>query len=237
MRLQNACGVALGVGLALFASASSAAVLFRAGDYSGNYSPGGEWPENGGRYIRYYKDFSVPAGQKWSVEAVGGMSAFQDGIITGLTARWEIRQNIAVGNSGSLVASGNGSIVSPVLVTTTIGNGPIYDYQVLLPDTLELVPGTYWLTVQPYFVSASGVQGTFQAFTAGTNAVGVPAIDGVSYVTNFSPGIPSLDGSFALNNTPIRIEPAVTVYGQIPEPGALGVLGIAAVAAIRRRRR
>lgn len=233
MRFIRACRVAAVVGFGLFVNAASAVVLFRAGDYSGNYAAGGEWPENGGRYTRFYKDFTVPAGPGWSVDAVGGMSAFQDGIINNQTARWEIRQGIGVNVSGTLIATGTGAITSPTLVTTTLGNGPIYDYRIALTTPLNLSPGTYWLTVQPFFVSPSGTQGNFQAFTAGVNGTGGPAIDGVSYVSSFAPNIPGLNGAFATLNVSIPIEPAVTVYG-VPEPAALGVLGIAVVAMRRR---
>lgn len=218
--------VVFGVVVCTFAVAADAAVLYRAGDYNGSYAPGGEWPENGNRFNRYFKDFNVPAGPNWLVQSVGNMSAFQDGVIAGQTARWEIRQGLTASSLGTLVATGNGAIVSPTLITTTIGNGPIYDYQVALTTPLTLPAGTYWLTVQPYFVSPSGTQGNFQAFTLGANSVGGPAIDGVSYIN-------SDIGYGQLNNSPA--EPAVTVYGVVPEPASLAVLGLAGLALQRRR--
>ena len=236
MRWNSLTRAALCVATCLTATLAQAGVLYRAGDYSGNYSAGGEMPD-GSIYTRWYKDFTVGGSEPWTVTALGNLGAFQNDAITGRTAHWEIRQGIGPNNPGTLVASGNGDITGLDLITQT-GNGGLYDYEVVLDTALNLAPGSYWVAVSPYFSATAGPR-VFQALTWGVNGVGGPAVDGISYITDYHAFVPSLNGAFTrLSNS---AEAAITVYGTVPtavpEPGALALagLGLGWVVLLRRR--
>ncbi len=227
MILKNCVSIAglLLISVCFNTNANGDLIAFRAGDYQ-TFTVGYEWPA-AGNYFRWYKDFNVPSGSPWIVSKLGNMSVFENGSTAGRTARYEIRSGMSSGNGGTLIAGGDAAIHSPVLIAV-VPNGTLFDYQITLPSLLTLNPGTYWLTVQPYFLGSSG---TFQALTQGVNAVGGPAFDGFVYQSE------SFNGQ-TQNFQPLQygFEAATTIY-TVPEPSSSTLVVLSCLICFYRNRK
>ena len=142
---------------------------------------------------------------------------------------WEIRQGMAIGNAGTLVASGAsaGSGVASGFNPPFFGSGVQFTLSGL---SLDLTPGTYWLSLARQGAYSS----TFT--TSGTNSVGSPGGSGTSLV-HFPNGnnfyVSGQSVSYGIIGTPLAV----------PEVGSLALVGgVAAGAcayarAVRRFRR
>jgi hypothetical protein len=212
----------------VFVSVSSvgvrAATLWYGGDPTLNDAlasmQNGAWAD-----IRTYDDFQVTA-SGWSVSSLSGLFAMN---FTATQAYWEIRSGLSVGNGGTLLHFGT----SPATQTDTgldinindLYN--IYDVSVDVPS-LNLAPGTYWITIAPIGAGSSSTQPygdeAYVTQTGGANGIGTPLGNGNSFLD--SP-------AFALN----FVDTADQVFGPehdfsysvvgVPEPATMSLLAFA----------
>jgi hypothetical protein len=109
----------------------------------------------------------VPSGESWNVTAV-----FSDNLentnVTGAT--WEIRQGVAEGTGGTLIASG--STTTPVVTPTGRSGFGFTEFMVEVNGlSVNLPAGTYWLNV----TVVGDLSGrSFDSTTQGANCVGSP---------------------------------------------------------------
>ena len=120
-----------------------------------------------GEFASVYDDFIVPSGPGWTV---GGV--FSDNLantnITGAT--WEIRQGVAEGTGGTLIASG--MTMTPVVTPTGRSGFGFTEYMVEVTGlNVSLAAGTYWLNVT---VIGDLTGRSFDSNTSGANCVGTP---------------------------------------------------------------
>jgi hypothetical protein len=147
------------------------------GWYNGDWRPAissqFNWYLSDQQFARVYDDFVVPDGG-WTVT---GVFAHTNMFPTEVTeACWEIREGVAEGDPGTLVASG----LSPATQTQvdSVGDGKnVYLLQVN-GLSVQLPPGRYWLSVAPvvpqsYSVTLPRLE-MYICMTLGANAVGDP---------------------------------------------------------------
>ncbi|MFZ0916610.1 MAG: hypothetical protein WAN04_06925, partial [Candidatus Udaeobacter sp.] len=120
-----------------------------------------------GEFASVYDDFIVPSGPGWNVTSV-----FSDNLsstnVTG--ASWEIRQGVAEGTGGTLIASG--MTMTPVVTPTGRSGFGFTEYMVEVTGlSVSLPPGTYWLNVT---VIGDLTGRSFDSNTSGANCVGMP---------------------------------------------------------------
>jgi hypothetical protein len=216
--------------------------------FNGNYdgrdavvNESGTGPGNLGYDGRIYDDFIVPVGQTWTIRGVFSNDALG---ATPATAAWEIRTGVSAGNSGTLVASGDGTDsltdtgqkVSDGLIT-------LHVYQNLVSGlSVTLGPGTYWLSVAPDLQGdASGAQ-SFITSTSGSGAIGQPpGNDGNSFFTSNFTGDNFTPANVFEGDPDHKWDYSLGVVGiVVPEPAtwrwAVAGLVTAAGAVYRRRR-
>jgi hypothetical protein len=153
------------------------------GWYNGDRQPAipswSNWYNSAQSYIRVYDDFVVPAGG-WTVV---GVFAHIDATSTGVTqASWEIRSGMSAGNGGTLLASG----LSPAtqIQTGVVGVGS-YTYLLEVDGlSVQLGPGTYWLSVMP----VTGSTQSYLCATLGVNAIGNPPGNDGQAFSSWGPG-------------------------------------------------
>lgn len=126
--------------------------------------------------VRVFDNFSV-TGAPWNVT---GMFATWTTLSQNnpqflpLSAHWEIRQGIATGNSGTLIAQGDAPL--NLQQVPSMSSSYFFRGEIAIPNLL-LAPGAYWMSLAPNF---RGIE-TYLIGTTGAN--GVNAIhDGDSYV-------------------------------------------------------
>ncbi len=151
-----------------------------------------------------YDDFIVPSGPAWNVTSV-----FSDNLLnTNVTgATWEIRQGVAEGTGGTLIASG--MTMTPVVTLTGRSGFGFNEFMVeVIGLNVSLPPGTYWLNVTPI----GDLTGrSFDSTTSGANCVGMPcgndlnaffnsAFFGANWQNTAEQGQPS-DFSMGVNGT------------------------------------
>ncbi len=151
-----------------------------------------------------YDDFIVPSGPAWNVTSV-----FSDNLLnTNVTgATWEIRQGVAEGTGGTLIASG--MTMTPVVTATGRSGFGFTEFMVeVIGLNVSLPPGTYWLNVTP----VGDLTGrSFDSTTSGANCVGMPcgndlnaffnsAFFGANWQNTAEQGQPS-DFSMGVNGT------------------------------------
>ena len=185
-----------------------------------------------------FDNFTVGAGG-WNVSGV-----FGNYLMTGTslplptTGYWEILQGIGAGVSGTLVASGSGSLVTSA-IGVPAGATPTWTYfqGSIAISSLFLPQGNYWMVLAPY----GGSNETFVMGTFGSGGVGA-IIDGTSFAqgtifptminvgTYMKPftGYSNYDWSYGVTGAPTTPEPATS---------GLLVMGMAALAGRRWWRR
>ncbi|MCC6151955.1 MAG: hypothetical protein IT461_17025, partial [Planctomycetes bacterium] len=117
-----------------------------------------------------YEDFTVPAGQTWTVTQL-----FSNNYMTaptGTQADWEIRTGVATGTGGTLVGSGTGLNVSMYPTGRSAFGYTEYTVITHLATAQVLTAGTYFVGVRP--VSTSFTGNVYVSTTSGTNGVGSP---------------------------------------------------------------
>jgi hypothetical protein len=182
---------------------------------------------DGSHYFdRTYASFTVPTGQSWDISGAFGNFGVQDGETIGAIsqARYEIRSGISAGNGGTSIASG---IVSAAATATgqsyIFGTAAGTSIQLSFPD-VTLNPGTYWVEISPL----SQTQNRLLVLTSnGNNAMN--SVAGQDY----------RDSNFFNLNYTSTMEPSIGLTGTtsaLPEPALMGIIGIAAMTMLRRRR-
>ncbi|MEI7987068.1 MAG: PEP-CTERM sorting domain-containing protein [Armatimonadota bacterium] len=146
---------------------------------------------------------------------------------------WEIRSGMSSGNGGTLLFSGTTAATNSFTGFSAFSiNEREYSSNV---SAFNLAAGNYWLSV----ALAGGDGQAYASATSGANGVGGPLNDGnsffnapVQFSANYAPTGTQLgsgvDGDFAFG-----LRGASTV----PEPASFAVLGLGAVALLRRRRK
>jgi PEP-CTERM motif len=177
---------------------------------------------------RTYDNFTV-TGSTWHVTGL-----YTNNLISGLnitSAVWEIRSGVSEGNGGTLVASGTD--LAPSVTPTGRSGFGMTEETVQASVSLDLAPGTYWLSVTPV---SGDVGRSFETNTFGANAVGIhtanqdfwnSAFFGVNF-TNANNG-----GVF-----PTFSSGVIGTVSTVPEPGSMAILGSALIGfgLVRRRR-
>jgi hypothetical protein len=158
-----------------------------------------------GQYARVYDDFNVPSGPGWNVTSVFSDNLPENTNVTGAT--WEIRQGVAEGNGGTLIASG--MTMTPVVTPTGRCDFSFCEYMVeVIGLNVSLVEGRYWLNVTPI----GDLTGrSFDTTTSGANCVGTPCGNNqnaffnsnffdANFTSTANEGVPS-DFSMGVNGT------------------------------------
>jgi hypothetical protein len=193
------------------------------GWYNGDWQSGipspANWYNSAQSYSRIYDDFVVPDGG-WTI---AGVFAHIDMASTGATqASWEIRSGMSAGNGGTLIASG----LSPATQTqTAVVGGGNYVYLLEVDGlSVELGPGTYWLSVAPITANSR----PYLCVTKGLNAVGHPPGNDGQAFSSAGPGSFSgalqetggagTSGDFSLGVIVSGQPPAAPISPPVPTP-------------------
>jgi hypothetical protein len=136
---------------------------------------------------------------------------------------WEIRSGITAGNGGTLLFSGTDS-------GTRTAVGDLFNYSASITP-INLAAGDYFLSV-----SVSNADGqTWVKTTSGLNGVGGPLNDGNSFWDSSTFG-QVFEPTSSFFGTSKDFSMGLT-GSAVPEPASFAVLGLGAVALIRRRRK
>ncbi len=216
------------IGLAVGAQASP--VIFYGGDMNGVNALASQISTAGGfTDSQVYDNFTLTSAM--TIDGVfGRFLDTSNSFAPQIT--WEIRSGISAGNGGTLLFSGTTAATNSLTGFTAFGiNEREYASNV---GPFNLGAGNYWLSV----ALAGGNGPAYASTTSGANGVGGPLNDGKSfynsltYSSNYQPTGTQLtqgvDADFAFG-----LRGASTV----PEPATFAVLGLGAVALLRRRRK
>jgi hypothetical protein len=177
-----------------------------------------------------YDDFTVPAGQQWSVTSLSGTIVYNNAthgpLNTPLSmqAYYEIRSGVSAGNGGTLLFSSTAPATSVPGALQPFGYQD-YNFSALPASPIALGPGTYWLTLVPV---DSGSNYAYIRETDGTNGVGATVADHSSYF--------SIAGGPSFN--PQAADLSIGISGTstaVPEPAWLS-LSVGLVGFVFRRR-
>lgn len=225
------------ISLACVAAAAHAGQLFYGGDFDGR---SGLRSQEGGNVSdsRVYDNFMLNQTSNIS-DVYGNFLDSSGGAST--SAFWEIRTGLSEGNGGTVVAGG----VFSAATTTATGRGGFglneYTYDVKVSGVTLNAGTMYWLTVAPDMTGLGGVN-LFLSTTGGANGVGGPLGDDNAFwdssfygQTWTNSGIATAFGD--ANHTQ-KWDFSLGVNGSpVPEPATFAVLGLGALALIKRRRK
>lgn len=204
------------VGLAAASQASP--VIFYGGDDNGVSDLAAQV---GGLDSRVYDNFTLT-----SAMTIDGVFGNYTDVSSGNSSSvyWEIRSGISTGNGGTLLFGGtNAGTRTPV--------GTLFNYSASIAP-INLTAGNYFL-----MVAVSGADGqTWVKTTSGANGVGGPLNDDNSFwdSTTFGQAFQPVSGFFGASTD---FSMGLTGSSSVPEPASFAVLGLGAVALIRRRRK
>jgi hypothetical protein len=182
---------------------------------------------------RTYEDFSLPSGYNQVTGLLGQFYLTPE--LVGAPVYWEIRQGVAPGTGGTLIAAGTQSGAT----YTAIGSGfgfTIYEIRMKLDTPVTLAPNTvYWMTMAPVgngggraFVCTTSGAGAIGTPTGGNNAIFDSQFFGFSWVLVAG----NIFGDATLANFSYGVQ-------AIPEPASMLALGagLAGLLGLRRRAR
>jgi len=183
---------------------------------------------------RTYEDFSLPSGYNQVTGLLGQFYLTSN--LVNAPVYWEIRQGVAAGTGGTLIASGTQSGAT----YTAIGSGfgfTIYEIRMKLDNPVNLAPNTvYWMTMAPV---GNGSGRAFVATTSGAGAIGAPTggnnaiFDSPTFNLSWAPAAGNIFSDATLANF------AYGVQAVVPEPASMVALGagLAGLLGLRRRRK
>ncbi|HVT14462.1 MAG TPA: PEP-CTERM sorting domain-containing protein [Fimbriimonadaceae bacterium] len=207
-------------------AASADPVLFYGGDFDSR--DGGYSGQNGSvADSRIYDDFTLSSASN----ITGIFANFLDSMsIAPTTAYYEFRSGVSAGNGGTLIASGTMNVTGTPTGRSGFGLNEI-DYAGSITPVM-LSAGTYWVTMAPI---SAGTGSEYMSTTSGANGVGGPLANGNSFWDS-----PTFGLSFANTSDVFGAgtwDMSIGVTGTpVPEPASMAVLGLGALALIRRRR-
>jgi hypothetical protein len=187
-----------------------------------------------------YDNFIVPTGDTYSITGVfSNDMMYTPGATT--TAHWEIRAAVSSGNSGIIVASGDGADTVTATGRSMNLGITVDEYTNQVAVNVVLTAGTYWLAVAP---DVSG-QNSYISTTSGANAVGSPpGNDGNSFFSSAFFGQSFVPLSDASNEGPGTWDYSMGFIGTsrslsaVPEPSGAALLptaGLILLGYLRRR--
>jgi uncharacterized protein (TIGR03382 family) len=207
--------------------------------YGGNFdgTNGGAAQQDAFISSAIYDDVNIPAGPAQIITGYGSENLMtaagqaQQGI-----RLWvEVRQGVSEGNGGAVIIAGHELAVTSRQNTGRSGFG-LTEQQFLAADAAGdvLAPGTYHLAVSLVDPDANGQMG-FVSVTSGANGVGGPLNNNNSFWNSSTFGFNYTDSQNVLGAG--NGDLAYILQGKdIPAPGAIALLGLAGLAARRRRR-
>jgi hypothetical protein len=182
---------------------------------------------------RVYDDFSLPSGYNQVTGLLGQF--YLSAVLVNAPVYWEIRQGVAAGTGGTLIASGTQSGAT----YTAIGSGfgfTIYEIRMKLDNPVNLAPNTvYWMTMAPV---GNGSGRAFVATTSGAGAIGSPTGGNNALFDSpqFNASWVAVAGGIFQDATLANFSYGVQA---IPEPASMLALGagLAGLLGLRRRAR
>ena len=180
---------------------------------------------------RTYEDFSLPSGYNQVTGLLGQFYLTSD--LVGRPVYWEIRQGVAPGTGGTLIAAGTQSGATYTFLGSDF-DLDIYEIRMKLDTPVTLASNTvYWMTMAPV---GNGSGRAFVCTTNGAGAIGSPigGSDGLFDSTYFNV-------SWGAAANIVGAGEANFAYGvqAIPEPASMLALGagLAGLLGLRRRRK
>ena len=182
---------------------------------------------------RTYDNFSLPSGYNQVTGLLGQF--YLSAVLVNAPVYWEIRQGVAAGTGGTLIASGTQSGAT----YTAIGSGfgfTIYEIRMKLDNPVNLAPNTvYWMTMAPV---GNGSGRAFVTTTSGAGAIGTPTggnnaiFDSPQFNFSWAPVAGNIFSDTTLANFSYGVQ-------AIPEPASMLALGagLAGLLGLRRRRK
>ncbi len=209
--------------------------------YGGNFDSrsGGAAQQDAFISSAIYDDVTIPAGPAQEITGVGGEYLMTAAGLaqTGINLWWEVRQGVSAGNGGAVIIGGH--VSTTTLRQNTGRSGFGLTEQLLFAKFQEnnapLQGGaTYHLAVSMVDPDANAQMG-FVSTTGGVNGVGGPLGNGNSFwnSSTFGFNYNATSDVFGAGNWDM----AYRLQGRdVPAPGAIALLGLAGLAARRRRR-